>query len=201
MIPYAQHRPTQFDCRGLGLPDRQGWLVHPISQTRDSGAPDRSNFAVLCRELERVDPAGNDHEVHRFGHWVPGWYEIVIVRPDTAAAREAEGLTTDDYPILDERHLSNVEQQDEHAAWDAYAARDLRRALRAEYPHAPDRWDIIPNEILASAYYAASDAADVYVEHTDEGPSFDFERVIAKADMRSFILQALRDRRDIAKNV
>lgn len=35
MKAYSQFRPT--DSKGLGLPDRQDWLVLGVARTRDSG--------------------------------------------------------------------------------------------------------------------------------------------------------------------
>jgi len=31
-------------------------------------------------------------EVHRFGHWACGWFEIILVRPGTNAAKKAEEI-------------------------------------------------------------------------------------------------------------
>ena len=38
--------------------DRSTWLVVPVSQTRDSGCLDRSNFEVAEAELLEKDPDG-----------------------------------------------------------------------------------------------------------------------------------------------
>jgi hypothetical protein len=77
MKKYKDYSPTEFDCKGLNLPDKQEWLVVPVMQTRDSGPLELSNFRtalkMLCDESENV-------EVHRFGHWglklslsIPKW--------------------------------------------------------------------------------------------------------------------------------
>ena len=114
MMTYSEFRPTAFDARGLGLDDRQDWLVGPVSQTRDSEALERANFKVAMEELDRVDPEGDDHELHRFGHWGPGWFEIVIIRPDTDCHREAIDMEAAlaDYPVLCEHTWSEMELED-----------------------------------------------------------------------------------------
>jgi hypothetical protein len=104
MQTYSQFRPTGFDTKGLGLDDRQDWLVLPISQTRDSGTLDESNFAVAQRMLDDGDA---EYEVHRFGHWGPGWFEIILVHPSHATL--AETIHVDDYPILDDSDYSERE--------------------------------------------------------------------------------------------
>jgi hypothetical protein len=89
MQTYSQYRPTGFDSRGLGLPDRQDWLVLPVIQTRDSGPLEQSNFASA---LKAVGGESETVEVHRFGHWGPGWFEIIIVAPGSEAARIGEEI-------------------------------------------------------------------------------------------------------------
>jgi hypothetical protein len=67
---YASWAPTGLDTRGLGLDDRQDWLVGPVTTNRDAGALQRSNFAVVTDDLFRKDC--NNVEIHRFGHWANG---------------------------------------------------------------------------------------------------------------------------------
>jgi len=119
MKPYAQWAPSGFDTRGLALPDRQGWLVVPTSRNRDSGCLDESNFAVAEKLLAAVDPEGEDHENHRFGHWACGWFEILIVRPGSKAAAEAEGIEAglENYPVLDDEDFSEREQEAAQLTW------------------------------------------------------------------------------------
>jgi len=90
------------------LDDRQDWLVLPVSQTRDSGELDQSNFA---QALELLGGESETVEVHRFGHWGSGWFEIIIVRPYSKAHPLAliieERLA--DYPVLNEEDYSQRE--------------------------------------------------------------------------------------------
>jgi hypothetical protein len=109
MQKYSKFAPTVFDSPGLSLDDRQKWLVVPVIQTRDSGVLDRSNFRVALKmlggEVEGIV------EVHRFGHWGPGWFDIVIVNPDSDKVRIAENIecSLENYPVLCENDYSNEE--------------------------------------------------------------------------------------------
>jgi hypothetical protein len=92
MEPYSEHQPTGFDRAGAFLPDRQDWLVAPVSRTRDSGPIDESNFQCF---LDALGDESESVEVHRFGHWGPGWYEIIIIDPkaeDIVASRVFQGV-------------------------------------------------------------------------------------------------------------
>jgi hypothetical protein len=127
---YGDFRPTQFDSRGLGLEDRQDWTVAPVSQTRDSDTLAQSNFRTVERDLERIDPDGSDHETHRFGHWGPGWFEIILARPGSACAdalREWAGALAD-YPIADENDWSELQLERAGDAWESMGLRDRMEA-------------------------------------------------------------------------
>src|SRR5262245_4928699 len=75
---YADYRPTGFDRRGLNLPDQQQWLLAPCSRNRDSSLLEQSNFDVC---LKALGGESETVEVHRFGHWGCGWFELILVAP------------------------------------------------------------------------------------------------------------------------
>jgi hypothetical protein len=102
---YKDWSPTSHDTKGLGLDGengRQDWYVAPVIRTRDSGPLQASNFFAAEARLAKEGPL--DYEVHRFGHWVNGWFEIILIRPGTACAAAGQALADclADYPILDE---------------------------------------------------------------------------------------------------
>ena len=107
MKTYSEFRPTGFDPKGLALEDRQDWLVAPCGHNRDSTLLDESNWATQLKAL----PEGDDAEIHCFGHWACGWFEILIVRPGSAAAKEAEELegALSNYPVLSDEDYSERE--------------------------------------------------------------------------------------------
>jgi len=114
--------PTQFDSP-IGwfpaLEDQKDWLVAPVGQARGSGALSRSNFEVAECELDTLDPNQVDHEVHRFGHWGPGWFEVIVLRPDTPCAiwGEETERALEDYPVIDEEHFSQTECDEVEESW------------------------------------------------------------------------------------
>ena len=117
---YGDFAPTPFDNKGAFLDsDRQNWLIAPASQTRDSGPLDRSNYTAQLAAIEEVDPEGENHEEHRFGHWGPGWFEIVIVRPDSPCANVAAEIqgSLEDYPVLDEESFCELEEEEANETW------------------------------------------------------------------------------------
>ncbi len=120
MQAYKTFRPTACDAPGLAADtyDIGDWLVS-LGTNRDACALTRSNFRVHQRDLERLDPNGEDHQVHRFGHWANGWFELILVRPGTACAEDAKSTESAlaDYPVLDESDFSELEQEEANATW------------------------------------------------------------------------------------
>ena len=127
MILYKDFSPSRFDPKGLSLEDKQEWLVLPCAHNRDSDCLTESNFYVAEKMLEKIDPEGNDHSNERFGHWANGWFEIIVVRPNTPAAKEAERIQEklNDYPVLDEDDFSEREYKAAQETWrNCYSERE-----------------------------------------------------------------------------
>ena len=118
MEQYSKFRPTGFDAAGLALDDRQDWMVLEVSKARGSGPRALSNFDATIKSLEDVDPNGNDHEEHSFGHWAYGYLDIIIVRPGSECEAVGEDIEAAlaDYPILDDEDVSRREWE-EHRRW------------------------------------------------------------------------------------
>lgn len=120
MQTYSEFQPTGFDPRGAFLPDRQDWLVVPVSITRDTseGGLSYSNFQVA---LEMLNGESETVQVHRFGHWGPGWFEIIIVDPNSEQAQIAHDIerALEDYPVLDEEDYSQRQWDTAQAYWDS----------------------------------------------------------------------------------
>ncbi|CAB4162696.1 hypothetical protein UFOVP785_90 [uncultured Caudovirales phage] len=127
---YASHIPTAFD-QHIELEGRETWLVVPVSITRDTPAADTSNFYTA---LDMLGGESDTVEVHRFGHWGPGWYEIILVNPDSPHAKAVEDIarSLEDYPLLDEEDYSRREYEDALDSWDNYGASDYRDTLESE---------------------------------------------------------------------
>lgn len=128
MERYGDFSPTQFD-RHIELDEREDWLVLPVSQTRDSGCLAQSNFDTA---LEIMGGESDNVEVHRFGHWGPGWFEIIIFNPavpDLLEKAEDIERCLENYPVLNDEDLSLREQEDARESWDNHGASDFRKAL------------------------------------------------------------------------
>jgi hypothetical protein len=129
MIRYSEYRPTAFDTRGLALDTQQHWLVMPVIQTRDSETLEQSNFASA---LEQLGGESESVQVHRFGHWANGWFEIIIIDPaDESKVQIAESIesTLKDYPILDDEDLSRRENDEYEYAWEHHLPSDFAHVL------------------------------------------------------------------------
>lgn len=123
---YKDFKPSQFDSHIELEEDRENWLVVPCSHTRDSGCLDESNFHSA---LKRLGGESDKVEVHRFNHWGPGWFEIILVHPSlTYLVKEME-QDLEGYPILDEWDYSERETQAEDEAWEAFGAEEVSQAL------------------------------------------------------------------------
>jgi len=129
METYKQFRPTGFDVAGLSLHDRQDWLVVPVGRNRDSEVLAQSNYDSAIRMLEQDSP-GEDYEEHSFNHWGCGWFEIIIVKPDTPAAKVAEEIEAAlaNYPVLDDEDHSRRE-------WEIHSEHMGQELQRVAYKH------------------------------------------------------------------
>jgi hypothetical protein len=121
---YSEFKPTVFDNH-IDIPEREHWLVVPVSRNRDSGPFSASNFSVAASMfgIENIDDPTIDIpgvEIHRFGHWASGWFEILIVAPTEANENKVEEIeaTLANYPILDDQDLNEREMELVRELWD-----------------------------------------------------------------------------------
>lgn len=148
-MKYSDYAPTGFDLKGLGLPDRQDWLV-VLGQNRDSSILDQSNF--ICA-LESLGGESNTVEVHRFRHWACGWLEVLIADPSRQSDVDEIHGALADYPVLNEMDYSDREYEAACEAWEHmsiqnrmnYAAEDECSifSARRDYPPNGGRGEII----------------------------------------------------------
>lgn len=135
---YKEFRPTAFDTRGLALPDRQDWIVCPVSHNRDSDILIESNWAC---QLARLGGESDTVEIHRFGHWGPGWFEIVIVDPaDTSNVESMRQLAHElaDYPVMDDSDLSAREEEQYTESWANWACSDFLSVISKAFELSAD---------------------------------------------------------------
>lgn len=109
------------------------WSLGPVILTRDSSTIEKSNAAVLEKDLERLTEMrvfkDEDWEIVRCDHWAVGWVEHVSFR-----AIDDEGLPSlvfryleawfkslrEEWPIADEEHYCNLrfEEFEETVKWE-----------------------------------------------------------------------------------
>lgn len=137
---YAGFRPTGFDHHICIEDERESWALMPVARNRDSNVLDNCNFDEF---LEGLGGESDTVEVHRFGHWGCGWFEIIIVDPnDDAAINKAYEMAgaLQDYPVLNEEKLSEMELEEAGESWDSWARRDLERLVE-HYLERHHQWD------------------------------------------------------------
>ena len=121
METYKNFKPSPFDShisiRYEEGGSREEWLVCPCFRNRDSNCLDESNFACA---LEILEGESETVEVHRFGHWASGWFEIILIDPASPAAKVGEEIeaSLEDYVILNEDHFSELEHEEAQRVWE-----------------------------------------------------------------------------------
>ena len=164
MRTVAEASPTPFD-HAIGdfsaLASQRDWLVAPCSQTRDSSVLERSNWQS---QLDLLGGESDTLEIHRFGHWSPGWYELVIVAPERAPEIAALEERLDSCPALDEEAYCELAWTEAAEFWARASLSERRRycgdALSGEalggysshgksrLGHIPERaWRNLPEEV------------------------------------------------------
>jgi len=131
-----------------------GW--YPVySRTRDSGVLDRANYQVILMGLRELDSELVESEVDsrnedsagdstvtdtRCSHFLCGWVETVYVHSSNVRACElADKMLSDlqDYPVLDEDLLCELESEACNDIWSSLDASDRIEYLR-HHPYTAD---------------------------------------------------------------
>lgn len=131
LTKFKDFRPTQFDQKGLGSEGQEDWRVLPCSITRDTGPLSESNFEAAKKMLDEKEI---EYEVHRFGHWGPGWFEVIVVKPTPEGLELAGQIASSlgDYPILDEMDHSERELEAVYQNWTGWQEREFLDAIEKE---------------------------------------------------------------------
>ena len=99
-----------------------------LTQNRDSDSLTRSNF--ICA-LELLGGESDNVEVHRFGHWACGWWEVIAIKKHNGKFINGEPILTEEYqiaeqiedglesyPVVDETHWSELEYNEACEFWE-----------------------------------------------------------------------------------
>lgn len=193
---YKDFAPTGSDPRGLALDDQQNWIVVPVRRNRDSGPLDESSFAAA---LEILGGESETCEVHRFGHWACGWFEIVIVSPERAAEVEDLESSLENYPVLNDEDFSQREHDDYIESWDNCGmSREFVKALTSN-ELARDVLDELGDDRIREVYEELTPSGD-YVTHESGGCSFG-RRIESAAERmsRDQLAELIREARAVVR--
>lgn len=99
----------------IGQTEFAGWHCL-LTQNRDSGCLDRSNFRSALRAL------GGESEhvrVFRFDHWACGWWEALAVHCDSPVFGLAQTIEAglESYPVVNEYDFSALESEEAERVW------------------------------------------------------------------------------------
>lgn len=124
--------PSSWDSKANYAGDRSRfhWFVAPVILTRDADLLEKSNWDTACKMLDVDKQSGV--EMHNFGHWACGYYDIILIHPwnkKAIAIGEDIESSLSDYPILDDDDFSRRELEDRDTQWDEHGYDDLQDRL------------------------------------------------------------------------
>lgn len=139
---------------------------------------EKSNYKVILEEAERLAEEMDDDSWFQTFHGDHGTYAIAF-HVDKTPDEIVEMLESlENYPVLDESAMSELESEEEDEAWESTYREDYRRALEKEFDGDADA---VSDEELSDHFRRWSDAANEYWEHSTEGPYIDIYRIAEKA--------------------
>lgn len=134
----GNHRDFNSFCWYDRPEDSDNWgIVYTVN--RDSGIVDRCNAQEIDKALAPFVETGDvvaEHHTHWACGWVDGYAIRVFVDGEVTGAFRAYFdllCRMEDYPILDESRLSEMEVEESAQAWIDWAERDFRKALEARF--------------------------------------------------------------------
>ena len=99
--------------------DKNDWYIAPVAFTRDSCILETSNWESFLRNLNELK-SEKDWFIKRTSHWACGWFEIILIRPNTPTHEmsiETENSLSD-YPVIDEEDYSKRQAEYAEKRWE-----------------------------------------------------------------------------------
>lgn len=199
---YKDWKPSAHDASGLNLPDHQEWFVCSCTQNRDSTILEESNFA---QALKYLGGESETVEVHRFGHWACGWFEIIIVNPSREPEVTALEAKLENYPVLSDDDLSERESKEAYDWFIGYERTKLAEEMGRVFGMASDTIDFLRYNA------SAEDMWELHCKYTDNSYEvngndikYDFSWVersesFGRGEMAAFIKAQRKAQRDELK--
>lgn len=191
MKKYKDVSPTTIDTHINFDDDREEWFVLGVSRTRDSEALTEANFQAA---LEDLGGESEFVEVHRFGHWGPGWFELILISPDaTELLKKAEEIeaSLESYPVLDDELFSQLEEEEAVENWKCWAGRSFVQSLSKVFDLSETTTDFLHcNEEKLYSFYRKNSpysSTEFYFDFLsqDRGPS--------RSDIAKLILEVRKE--------
>lgn len=140
---FKDYRPTQFDGH-IRVDEIEEFIV-VIERNRDSNILDNCNFEEVLKHFGGETP--ERVEVHRFGHWGCGWFELLLVHPDLAEKAAEVVCSLANYPVWDDEAYSLRQLEAAEDQWDSSGIRERLRLcqqagisdLAARHAQCPER--------------------------------------------------------------
>lgn len=121
---YDGFKPTGFDSHICSELD--SFYIAPVSISRDASTLAQCNWDVVTEDI--LNRARHDEtEIHRFGHWGCGWFEMLLIHPsdiDALKCADEWACSLEQYPIADEDKLSEREYEAACDYWERMSLSD-----------------------------------------------------------------------------
>lgn len=173
---------------------RGEWLI-AAAVHRDSGTLDRANWASW---VELLGGESDTVAIERSNHWAVGWVDCLVIDPaDEARVKLAEETREklENYPVLDEEALSNLEWEEYNEAWESYGATEFCEALQNKFSlFSKSEQTLLEWEGLRDWYESLISSGEYYIPESS-GVSLNIRSAVFHCT-RDLIAKALRNARN-----
>jgi len=165
----AEGEPQWYEVEHAGGSDYSG------------GSATRANHKVLTDMLREHHPDDQKPVAWVDSYGGHGTYSIFVVWDELDDEIKQTLSAREDYPVIDDQAMSEVENEIEEEAWSNYYKREFERAViggvNAEYPEDPEIDDWPEDTDSYTLLRMAMGASNTYWAHESEGPYLDLKRI------------------------
>lgn len=141
---YKDFRPTGFD-RHIEVDEIENYVV-VYQRNRDSSILENCNFESI---LDSFGGESEQVQVHRFGHWGCGWFELLLVHPALGKEAAEVACAMDGYPVFDEMAYSQACWNAACEDWDRSNLKDrMHYCFKAGISRFAARRDEAPDDVM-----------------------------------------------------
>jgi hypothetical protein len=159
------------------------WAI-VYTHNRDSDSVTRANAIEIEKALAEFTESG-DAVAERHSHFLCGWVDGFALRGPAIAAYNEILSRLENYGVLCDETLSQVESEDEAERWENWARKEfeteLEKRAAQELPHAT--LEEINAATLAELFRVACGKSNTYWNHDISGAGIDVKRVANAVDV------------------